>query len=168
MSVRLTDAEIDFLVQEEKPLPGEYRAKLSRLAQKQQHRKAALELATEAGNRYRIMLRQNVIDQFNFSAILAYLLPGTNQVFRLRRYNGNNHEHTNAIEGELIAGFHIHQATERYQAAGFDEDGFAVQASGYESLYSALAQLLKDCSCIPPDEGDGQSPLFPGGWQLWH
>ena len=42
-------------------------------------------------------------------------VPQSNRVFRLRRYNGKSHEHTNPIEKEIFYDFHIHTATERYQ-----------------------------------------------------
>ena len=58
-------------------------------------------------------MRQNRINLLDFSVILAVRVPQLNQVFRLRRYNGRSHEHTNQIESVTFHDFHIHFATER-------------------------------------------------------
>ena len=67
---------------------------------------------------FRIILRRNHINPLDFSVILAVRVPNSNQLFRLRRYNGNSHEHTNKIENEKLHDFHIHLATKRYQERG--------------------------------------------------
>ncbi len=103
------------------------------------------------------MLRQNIMNALDFSAIFGYHMPGSSRVFRLRRYNGK-HYHTNRIEQETISGFHIHQATERYQAIGAKEDAFAENTDRYSTLSDALNCLLEDCKFVPPE--DGQSSLF--------
>jgi len=54
----------------------------------------------------------------DFSIILAYCPEASNQLFRLRRYNGKSHEHTNTIEADKFYNYHIHTATERYQELG--------------------------------------------------
>ena len=94
----------------------------------------------------------------DFSAILAYQKPNTNTFFRLRRYNGNSHEHSNKIEGGRFFEFHIHHATERYQDAGFDEDGYAEPTDRYADIGGALACLVNDCGFVLP--ADPQPKLF--------
>jgi hypothetical protein len=96
----------------------------------------------------------------DFSAILGYKLPGVFTVFRLRRYNGSSHLHTNALEKVTIDGFHVHTATERYQKlGGFKEDHFAELTTRYASLSSAIECLLNECGFRSPIE---KSPLFTG------
>ena len=68
------------------------------------------------------MLRQNKINRLDFSVILAVRVPQSNLLFRLRRYNGKSHEHTNHIEGDTFYDYHIHMATERYQEIGTRKD----------------------------------------------
>jgi hypothetical protein len=88
----------------------------------------------------------------------SYTLPGTFTVFRLRRYNGSSHRHTNSIESETMDGFHIHTATERYQLLGGYEDHFAEPTDRYGTLDGAIECMLSDCGfdALPA------SPLFRG------
>ena len=69
---------------------------------KRGHEEQHLDLTGEAGTRFRLILRQNRINGLDFSIILAVLVPQSTQVFRLRRYNGRSHEHTNQIEKEKL------------------------------------------------------------------
>lgn len=87
------------------------------------------------------------LNQLDFSAILAVRLPKANTVFRLRRYNGRSHEHTNRIEGQRFYGFHIHLATERYQALGMDEEAYAEPTERFCDFESAVQCLVDDCAC---------------------
>ena len=43
----------------------------------------------------------------DFSVILAWLPPQSSTTFRLCRYNGKSHEHTNALEGNRFYDFHV-------------------------------------------------------------
>lgn len=107
-----------------------------------------------------VAVRQSLLNPFDFSVILGYKVPGLNTVFRLRRYNGKSHVHTNAIENETVRGFHMHFATERYQKfGGLKEDGFAQETSRYWNLESAIDCLIEDCGFASPI---GESPLFMG------
>lgn len=82
----------------------------------------------------------------DFSLILAWRAKDSNQLFRLRRYNGRSHEHTNIIENQTFYDFHIHQATERYQMSGFREDAFAQPTNRYADLSGALCCMIEDCA----------------------
>ena len=97
MTVRLSDQDIIDLVNEPKPLPETYQD-LLKLKPRRGHKIADLDIDGVNGSKFRIILRQSNEDQFDFSAILAYYIPGTNVLFRLCRYNGRSHEHTNKIE----------------------------------------------------------------------
>jgi len=111
-----------------------------------------------AESQFRFILRQNDINSFDFSVILAVRIPGSNQLFRLRRYNGKSHEHTNHIEGDTFYDFHIHMATERYQEIGTREDAYAEPTDRYADYHEALRCLIEDVNVeIPPD---AQQSLF--------
>ena len=77
--------------------------------------------------------------------------PGTNQLFRLRRYNGKSHEHTNNIEKNSFYDFHIHMATERYQELGTREDAYAEPTNQFSDFHSALQYMLNECNFEPPE-----------------
>jgi len=83
----------------------------------------------------------------DFSVILGYIPYKSEKMFRLRRYNGKR-IHTNRIEREIISGYHIHTATERYQKAGYDEDAFAIVTGEFYDLNGAIECFIKDCSII--------------------
>ena len=116
MAVSYTDTEVDGLLRERKRLPQDWEHR-TRLKAKRGHREQYLELTGDAGTRFRLILRQSRINGLDFSIILAVLVPQSTQVFRLCRYNGRSHEHTNQIENQVFYDFHIHFATERLPGA---------------------------------------------------
>ena len=71
-------------------------------------------------------------------------------LFRLRRYNGKSHEHTNRLEGRTFYEFHIHTATERYQDSGLREDAFAEPTTRLADFVGAVACALDDCGFDRP------------------
>ncbi len=119
------------------------------------HKERELDLKCEKGNEFRLILRQNAINSLDFSIILAYRLPKSNQLFRLRRYNGKSHEHTNIIEGQKFCSFHIHYATFRYQEGGSNEDGYAEPTDRFSEFNQALSCMLKDCEFQVPVDRRG-------------
>ena len=161
MPVRYSDQEIAALIKEQKPLPRDYRERL-RLRQKRGHKEAELEVRGANGNRFRLILRQSDFNPLDFSIILAVQPPNTNQLFRLRRYNGKSHEHTNLIEKNCFYDFHIHMATERYQALGAREDAYAEPTTQFSDFHSAFHYMLKECNFVPPE--NEQLLLFGEGF----
>jgi len=151
LSVSFTDDEILEMIEEPKPLPPDYRAKLALKPTKIKDKEAKLDLSGSNGRCYQLILRQNIIDEFDFSVILAHCPEKTNQHFRLRRYNGKSHEHTNLIERTRFYGFHIHTATGRYQQIGAKEDDFAEPTDRYNDLQSAIKCMLEDCGFVVSD-----------------
>jgi hypothetical protein len=138
----LTDERIEELLEEEKPVPDDWRARLVPGNLKQGHRRASLDVIGRNGSRFaaRIRVSNKYVD--NFSAILEYRsLEGFS--YRLLRCNGlHPGGHTNHIEGTSFGtSFHVHRATERYQRAGFQIDAYAEQTDGYSSLMQALTYL---------------------------
>ncbi len=160
MAVKYLDQEIESLVQERKLLPTDWR-NWTRLRPKRGHDEQHLDLTGDAGSEFRLILRQNQINLLNFSVILAVRAPHSNQIFRLRRYNGKSHEHTNHIEDVTFYDFHIHVATERYQEIGTREDAYAEPTDRYGDFYGALRCLIDDVNlAVPPDP---QGELFEKG-----
>lgn len=157
MAVTYSDQEIVALFQERKPLPVDWRS-TTRLRPKRGHNERDLDLVGDAGNEFRLILRQSKLNVLDFSLILAVRVLHSNQFFRLRRYNGKSHEHTNHIEDETIYGFHIHTATERYQEIGTREDAYAEPIGRYGDFHGALRCLIDDSSLeVPPED---QHTLF--------
>ena len=157
MAGTYSDTEIAQLIQERKPMPADWRSRM-RLRPKRGHSERDIDVTGDGGGEFRLILRQNAINRLDFSIILAVAVPQSNQLFRLRRYNGKSHEHTNHIEGDTFYDFHIHQATERYQAIGTREDAYAQATDRYGDLHEALRCLIDDANLeIPPD---AQASLF--------
>jgi hypothetical protein len=94
--------------------------------------------------------------------VILALVPPAGALFRLRRYNGKSHQHTNGIENETFYNFHIHRATERYQDLGMREDTFAEATERYGDMEGAIRCMLSDCGFVPPDDGQGR--LFGEEW----
>ncbi len=150
MSGTYSDHEIAALVHERKPLSADWRA-LTRLRPRRGHEERDLELTGGGGSEFRVILRKNKVNPLDFSVILAVRVPQSNQLFRLRRYNGKSHEHTNHIEGDTLYDFHIHMATERYQETGTREDAYAEATDRYGDFHGALRCLIDDANLdVPP------------------
>lgn len=157
MPVKYSDSEIAEMIQEQKLLPHNYLARVQ-LRDKRGHKERELDVTGNSGTEYRLILRKSDFNTIDFSIILAVNSPDSSQLFRLRRYNGRSHEHTNQIEGETFYDFHIHQATERYQESGAREDAFAEVTGRYADFRTALRCMLEDCGFeMPPDT---QQSLF--------
>ena len=124
VAAKYSDKEIAQMIAERKPLPEDYRSRVQ-LHNKRGHKERELDIVGERNTEFRLILRQSNFNTLDFSIILAVSPPDSSKLFRLRRYNGKHGEHTNRIEGTTFYNFHIHQATERYQESGADEDTFA-------------------------------------------
>ena len=160
MPVIYPDQDIESLVQEVKPAPADWHRRV-RLRPKRGHDERHLDLAGMTGNEFRLILRQSRINPLDFSVVLAVRVPRSSQIFRLRRYNGRSHEHTNQIERMTFYDFHIHFATERYQELGAREDAYAEPTDRYCDFRGALRCLGDDVNLeIPPEP---QRDLFEEG-----
>jgi hypothetical protein len=157
MPAKYSDAEIARMIQERKPLPDNFRARVQ-LRNKRGHKERELDVTGEGGTQYRLILRQSDFNTLDFSIILAVNPADSNQLFRLRRYNGKSHEHTNQIEGDTFYDFHIHHATERYQESGAREDAFAEVTDRFADFHAALRCIIEDCGFETPQ--DAQPSLF--------
>ncbi len=151
MAATFSDQDIDHFIREPKPLPEGYRTSV-RLKDKRGHKEQEIDIAGALGNQFRLILRQSNFNILDFSIILAVCPVKTNLVFRLRRYNGKSHEHTNLIEGNTFYDFHIHMATEKYQELGTWEDAFAAPTDSYADYQGAVQRMLSDCGFVMPQE----------------
>ena len=155
----LTDQRIQELLNEKKVLPADYRAKIQ-VRRKRGHKERELDIIGENGSDFRLILRQSLFNLLDFSIILAYRPPKTNVLFRLKRYNGKSHAHTNIMESETFYDFHIHQATARYQEIGAREDWYAVPTDRYSEFHQAVSCLFDNCGFELPS--GAQRSLFEG------
>jgi len=157
MAVQINELQIAQLLTERKFLPENYLT-LIQVRPKRGHSERELLVKGENGSEFSLILRQSEFDKLDFSVILAYLVPKTNVLFRLRRYNGKSHEHTNPQEGQKFYAFHIHIATERYQQSGLREDTYAEQTTAYSDLNGAIQCMFNDCGFVLPPSA--QPKLF--------
>ena len=156
MSSILSDAQIQKLIQEEKILPPDWRDCMSLKHTKDVQLRGKLEVMGSEGNGFVIYLRRLEQDVFCFSAILAFKRLDTGTSFRLRRYNGKDHAHTNKIEkDEILFEYHIHNATQRYQEFGYDEDQYAEVTDKFSTIQEAYGLLLDQCGFVKPRENNG-------------
>ncbi len=146
----LKDEEIAQLLIEEKPLPEGWEGKLvARAKQNGSFRQRELPVPGVSGRVFRVVIRQAINNADDFSIILV-CQDADGTAHRLSRFNGRHpSDHTNKIEkreGKPNASFrniyHIHRATERYQLAGLEIDGYAEPTTVYNSFDSALRTFL--------------------------
>ena len=154
MAITYFEHEIASLIEERKPMPADWRRRVV-LKPKRGHDERQLDLVGDAGSEFRLIFRQGMVNPLDFSIILAVRVPRSNQIFRLRRYNGKSHEHTNSIENVKFYDFHIHVATERYQENGMREDAYASPTDRYSDFQGALRCVISDANLGVPSESQG-------------
>ena len=123
---------------------------------KRKHKEGFVDVPGELGNIFRVILRQGLINPLDFSVILGYKIPWLKTIFRLRRYNGKGHSHSNPIEKEDFYNFHVHLATQRYQEQGSSEDAYAKRSDDYDNIDQAIECLLRDCNFVFPEGAQGR------------
>ena len=162
MGVTYTESQITEMMAESKPLANDWKIRLAATT-KSGHDERQMEIVGAKGNGYVIIIRKSLANPLDFSIILGVRIRSSNRVFRLRRYNGRSHEHTNRIEGNTFYDFHIHIATERYQELGHREpreDGYAIVTNRYNDATTALECLIADANF---EVESGQGALFMAG-----
>lgn len=146
LGVILVDKVIDSLINEEKHVDKQITLADIKFKHEKGHRRYDKEITGVNKSIFILKIRQNEKNPLDFSVILAYHIANSNKVFRLRRYNGKSHNHSNCLEKTQIKNtFHIHYATERYQISGFQEDGYAQITDRYSDLDGALKCMMADC-----------------------
>jgi hypothetical protein len=135
----LTDAQIAGLCAVRKVVVSQ-----SGERQKGAHVEWEFKLEAPNGDRFIVFARQNQKLGDDFSVGLRWVGPGGESVM-LARYNGPSHLHINQIEKTRFTGeHHIHRATERYMAAGLDDEGYAEVTKEYQTMREAFARLIAD------------------------
>ena len=155
MAAKYSDAEIAAFVRERKPLPDDYRSNIQ-LRNRRGHQERELDVKGTNNTEFRLILRQSDFNALDFSIILAMRPVDSSQLFRLRRYNGKSHEHTNQIEGNKLYNFHVHMATERYQELGMREDAYAEASDRFADFHGALQCMLNECGFEVPRDPQGR------------
>ena len=148
MSIIFTEQEIRAFIQERKVLPDDWGSKFKE-RMNQGFKEHYQDIIGEDENIFRIIVRKGDFSKSNFSVILVVRIPGSKKYFPLCRYNGSNHQHTNKIEEEVITGFHIHTATERYQRKK-NVFGYAQSTTRYSDINGALQCLLAGANFEEP------------------
>ena len=165
----ITDIEIGQLLTESKPLPHNWESRLRpRDKSDQCFKQREIDIVATSGHLFRVVLRQNTLNPQDFSIILVFVdEDGTG--YRLIRFNGRHpSDHTNKLERAKREGmqrfrsqFHIHRASERYQIAGFEMDGYADPTTVYDSFDAALKQFIALFGFVIAEAGDSeQMSLF--------
>ena len=156
MSRILSDAEIEQLLSEPKPLAQNWENRL-RMSQKasEAFTQKSLLLPVSNGRQFSLVVRRSAFSPLDFSVILVFKdSDGTEYV--LRRHNGPHaSRHTNFYEkrhglpnAELPVCFHRHFATERYQKEGLKIDGYAEQTGDYSDIRTAQQAMIQDAGFI--------------------
>ncbi|HLP87569.1 MAG TPA: hypothetical protein VK184_03050 [Nostocaceae cyanobacterium] len=149
--VKYSDAEINNLINEPKPLPLGWQSRIQ-FREVRLSKQGDFSVQGNNGNQFQVVLRQNLLNELDFAIILGIYPSGSNKLFRLKRYDGKVQEHTNPIEKERFYNFHIHTATERYQNYGNgEEDKYAQQTDRFTNYGEALYCMIKDCAFILPN-----------------
>ncbi len=95
----LNDARIQALIAEPKPTVEP--AALMPTTIKGRHRERQESVRGGDGSGFRLIVRQAMLDLSDFSVILGYEVAETTGLFRLRRHNGDSHEHSNRLAGSI-------------------------------------------------------------------
>ena len=157
-TIALSDLDIQHLIEERKTLPADPATALQRKSKRRGFMEKEIAASGADGDDFCILVRETKFNPLDFSVILCYLPKGTNARFRLRRYNGKSHQHSNLIEREEFYDFHIHYATQRYQEMECREDAYAQRTDRYSDIPTAFKCLLHDCAFELPE--DKQKALF--------
>lgn len=151
MSALVDDATIGALVGEPKPAASV--DELTPSTTEGAHLRLGRRYVGDHGSGFQVKVRRSRLDALDFSVILAWERPAETGLFILTRCNGLSHTHRNKLEGESFFDFHVHHATERYQLAGYREDGYATPTNSYNSFHGAIEHFLTICAFRnPPHE----------------
>ena len=150
----VSDVRIAAMITEPKALPENWHQELANLKNRAGRYESEVDLTGANGTRFRIIVSQRHQNTDDYTIILL-LNSTTRPRFRILRYDGSGHDHSNTLEGNLIVSKpHIHRATERYQIATHNRrpDGYAEETQRYQNLAGAW-----DCFRVDVNLG------FPGG-----
>ena len=153
MSDTISDDRIESLISERKMLPPDWTQQFDRFKDRDDRYEAEVDFVGAAGTHFRIIARRSRVRMDSFSVILMAILP-ENPEFRLLRYDGSNHNHTNHVEdNRIVRQPHIHRATQRYQEAQrqLPHDGYAEPTDRYQDLPGAWECFSSDLNLRYPE-----------------
>lgn len=159
---RFPDGKISQLIQEQKVF-GDNWEKQVQGKHKRGGKEASISLKGEFGSKFQLVVNQNSFNRANFCIVLGFYPVPSKKLFRLLRYDGNDHAHTNKLlKGDSIEFIeyqcHRHISTERYQDAGEKSDSYAEPDNRYSNLEEAFECAIQDCNIVYPY--DKTLPLF--------
>lgn len=150
----LTTTDIQDLLALPKPVAKDWRLALGpRPVPLQTMLRGSTMIRADNGLVFMMWSRVSPRDSMNFSVGLA--LVQAERERNLFRCNGHHlGRHLNKVERVHLPArtCHVHHLTERYQARGFAEDGFAVVAPAYGDLPSAI-EFAAALAGLTPDDG---------------
>lgn len=144
MAAILTNNVRDKLLKE--PKTPIHKISLIKLKKKShvKYKEFEVDLVDSSERKYKMIIRKNTEDIFDFSVILRYYHAEAKTWRTLTRYNGFHGIHKNVLENESIEDFHIHKITEKYQNANRRDDGYAEITKSYNTFDKALQEFIKD------------------------
>ena len=160
MPETVSDSEIAQLIAERKVLPGNWQDELENSTNKDSHAEGQVNLVGESGTQFRVIIRQSLRSDDDFSVILMVSRRVGEPEIRLLRFDGGSHPHRNKVERNwIVRKPHIHRATERYQELKWEfHDGYAEETSRYHDLSGAWESFVADANLQSPT-GDRISAL---------
>jgi len=143
MAIIISDVERDELIKSIKKPVSKVSSIIMKKKSSMKYREFEMALFDSENRQYKMIIRRNIIDQFDFSILLRYFHKDAKLWRTLVRYNGC-HIHVNKLEKKKIECFHVHKITEKYQKADFREEGFAELTQSYCSYDTAINQFIKN------------------------
>lgn len=160
MSYILTDAEIEALLQDPKPLTKAKRDTLVRVTKLDRIRRPTGKVKVVSGTNRKYLVKSSEGAPRKFGVSVWYL-PKPGIRIPLLRLDCHPGRHPNFIERSNRSGIqlvppdtpHVHILTERYLVHGFEKAlGYAEPNDGFDSLTSAIDYLSYRFGFYDPDE----------------
>lgn len=143
MAIIISDRERDKLIKTIKKPVNKIASIIPKKKSNVKYKEFDIALFDSENNQYKMIIRRNIIDPFDFSILLRYFHRDAKIWRTIVRYNGC-HVHVNKLERKKIECFHIHTITEKYQKADFREEGYAELTQSYCSYDTAINEFIKN------------------------
>jgi hypothetical protein len=166
----LTDSEIASLLAEHKPVTEDFKDWPQKMTPRADNLGCSRRIRAASGNLFAIYLRQNTIEEMDFSIGMRWIRRRGHEISLVRCNGWHDQVHKNRLERgtpQYIVPAntcHVHLATERYlRLNGPKKIGFASPISGYKCLRSALEYFIDKFGFVSSATGRPFSlyPLLP-------